>query len=108
MLPAVRRTLIGKFLMGTEAGCPTHYLQTLAPTLLVDCDIVRASTKWASRGQLSFKVTPIGQMARHVKDYTHLISALVRPDARLEALSFDATKKAATGPDLQNYEIIHF
>jgi chromosome partitioning protein len=49
------------------------YLQTLAPTLLVDGDIVRASTKWAGRGQLPFKVTPIGQMARHVKDFTHIV-----------------------------------
>ena len=70
------------------------YLQTLAPTLLVDGDIVRASTKWANRGNLPFKVTPIGQMARHVKDYTHIV---IDTEANP---SEDDFKEAAEGCDL--------
>ncbi len=53
------------------------YLQTLAPTLLVDGDIIRAATKWSQRGQeagLPFKVVPVGQIARHVRDYVHVVT----------------------------------
>jgi chromosome partitioning protein len=70
------------------------YFQALAPTLLVDGDIVRVSTKWASRGSLPFKVTPIGQIARHVKDYTHII---IDTEANP---SDDDFKEAAEGCDL--------
>jgi chromosome partitioning protein len=70
------------------------YFQMLAPTLLVDGDIVRASTKWASRGSLPFKVAPIGQIARHVKDYTHII---IDTEANP---SDDDFKEAAEGCDL--------
>jgi chromosome partitioning protein len=70
------------------------YFQTLAPTLLVDGDIVRASTKWAARGSLPFKVAPIGQIARHVKDYTHII---IDTEANP---SDDGFKEAAEGCDL--------
>jgi hypothetical protein len=41
------------------------YFQTFAPTLLVDGDIVRASTKWASRGSLPFKVAPRNLGSEH-------------------------------------------
>ena len=53
------------------------YLQTLAPTLLVDGDIIRAATKWSQRGNakgLPFKVVPVGQIARHIRDYTHVVT----------------------------------
>lgn len=53
------------------------YLQTLAPTLLVDGDIIRAASKWSQRGNaegLPFKVVPVGQMARHIRDYTHVVT----------------------------------
>lgn len=53
------------------------YLQTLAPTLLVDGDIIRAASKWSQRGNeqgLPFKVVPVGQMARHIRDYTHIVT----------------------------------
>jgi len=46
------------------------YLQTLAPTILADGDIVRASGKWALRSDgkgLPFTVVPIGQLAKHVR-----------------------------------------
>jgi chromosome partitioning protein len=52
------------------------YLQTLSPTILADGDIVRASSKWAQRGGdscLPFKVVPIGQLAKHVRQYEHVV-----------------------------------
>jgi len=73
------------------------YLQTLAPTLLVDGDAIRASTKWARRGTgagLPFMVTPVGQMARHVKDYTHIV---IDTEANP---SEDDFREAAEGCDL--------
>ena len=73
------------------------YLQMLAPTLLVDGDAIRASTKWAKRGGgngLPFMVTPIGQMARHVKNYAHIV---IDTEANP---SEDDFKEAAEGCDL--------
>jgi chromosome partitioning protein len=52
------------------------FMQTLAPTVFVDGDIVRASSKWAQRGAgigLPFKVVPIGRLAKHVRDFEHVI-----------------------------------
>lgn len=73
------------------------YLQNLAPTLLVDGDAIRASTKWSKRGDgngLPFTVTPVGHMARHVKDYTHIV---IDTEANP---SEDDFKEAAAGCDL--------
>jgi chromosome partitioning protein len=52
------------------------YLQTLAPTILADGDIVRASGKWALRSDgkgLPFTVVPIGQLAKHVRQYEYVV-----------------------------------
>jgi chromosome partitioning protein len=52
------------------------FMATLAPTILADGDIVRASSKWAQRGGetgLPFKVVPIGQLAKHVRQYEHVV-----------------------------------
>jgi len=52
------------------------YLQTLAPTILADGDIVRASSKWAARGGgkgLLFTVVPIGQLAMHSRQFEHIV-----------------------------------
>jgi chromosome partitioning protein len=50
------------------------YLQTLAPTILADGDIVRASTKWLQRGKgLPFTVVPVGQLAKHIRQYEHVV-----------------------------------
>lgn len=52
------------------------YMQTLGPTILADGDIVRASSKWAARSEgkgLSFTVVPIGQLAKHVRQYEHVV-----------------------------------
>ncbi len=52
------------------------YLQRLAPTLLVDGDGIRSATKWGQRGNgqgLPFKVTSAAQMAKHIRDYQHIV-----------------------------------
>jgi chromosome partitioning protein len=52
------------------------YFQTLAPTILADGDIVRASSKWAQRGNgtgLPFTVVPVGQLAKHVRQFEHVV-----------------------------------
>jgi chromosome partitioning protein len=52
------------------------YLQRLAPTLLVDGDGIRSATKWSQRGTghgLPFKVIPAAQMAKHLRDYEHVV-----------------------------------
>lgn len=52
------------------------YLQTLAPTLLVDGDAIRSATKWSQRSEgkgLPFKVISHAQMVNHIRNYTHVI-----------------------------------
>ncbi len=52
------------------------YLNTLAPTLLVDGDAIRSATKWNLRSEgkgLPFKVISHAQMVNHIRDYTHII-----------------------------------
>jgi chromosome partitioning protein len=51
------------------------FIQTLGPTILADGDIVRASGKWAARsnGGLPFTVVPIGQLAKHVRRFEHVV-----------------------------------
>ena len=52
------------------------FMQTQGPTILADGDIVRASSKWAARSDgkgLPFTVVPIGQLAKHVRQYEHVV-----------------------------------
>jgi len=73
------------------------YLQTLAPTLLVDGNIIRAATKWSQRGDghgLPFNVVSVRQMARHIRDYTHIVT-----DTEANP-SNDDFREAAEGCDL--------
>jgi chromosome partitioning protein len=52
------------------------YLQTLAPTLLVDGDAIRSATKWSQRGGgngLPFKVVSHAQMVNHIRSYQHVV-----------------------------------
>ena len=52
------------------------YLQTLAPTLLVDGDAIRSATKWSQRGGgngLPFKVVSHAQMVNHIRGYQHVV-----------------------------------
>jgi chromosome partitioning protein len=66
------------------------YLQTLAPTLLLDGDDTRNATAWSTRGKgFPFKVADEIQAARLARDFTHtVIDTGQRPkQADLKALS---------------------
>jgi chromosome partitioning protein len=59
------------------------YLQTLAPTLLVDNDPNRSAVGWASRseGGLPFQVVDINQSLKAARDYEHVVvDTKARPD----------------------------
>ena len=52
------------------------YLQSLAPTLLVDGDGIRSATKWSLRSGgkgLPFRVVSYAELAREAPKYTHII-----------------------------------
>ena len=50
------------------------YLQTLAPTLLLDGDDTRNATAWSQRGKgFPFKVADEVQAARFARDFTHTV-----------------------------------
>jgi chromosome partitioning protein len=50
------------------------YLQTLAPTLLLDGDDTRNATAWSQRGKgFPFKVADEVQAARYARDFTHTV-----------------------------------
>jgi len=70
------------------------YLQTKAPTLLVDGDLNRSALDWAARGFLPFKVVDEKQGVRFARDYEHIvIDTPARPDP-------DELKTVAEGCDL--------
>src|SRR3954452_16416969 len=59
------------------------YLQTLAPTLLVDNDPNRSAIGWASRsdGGLPFRVVDVNQMLKAGRDFEHVVlDTKARPD----------------------------
>ena len=49
------------------------YLQTNAPTMLVDGDPNRSATKWAKRGHFSFQVIDHRQGIRRASDFVHTV-----------------------------------
>lgn len=50
------------------------YLQTLAPTLLLDGDQTKDARAWSERGEgFPFKVAPIEQVAKLVRQFNHLV-----------------------------------
>jgi chromosome partitioning protein len=60
----------------TSAVHLAMYLQSLAPTLLVDGDAIRSATKWSKRGDgkgLPFKIVSHAQMVSHIRDYQHVV-----------------------------------
>ncbi len=71
------------------------YLQQRAPTLLIDGDLNRSVTGWASRGKPSFKVVDERQAAKYARDYEHIvIDTPARPNQ-------DDLKALADGCDLR-------
>lgn len=65
----------------TSAVHLAAYLQSKAPTLLIDGDPNRSATGWASRGALPFKVIDERQAARYARDFEHaVIDTEARPD----------------------------
>jgi chromosome partitioning protein len=71
------------------------YLNTLAPTLLLDGDQTKNATAWAQRGAgFPFRVAPIDQAAKLAREYAHIvIDTGQRPSA-------DDLQAAAEGCDL--------
>src|ERR1035441_5562401 len=66
------------------------YLQTLAPTLLLDGDATRNATEWAQRGPgLPYRIADIRSAMKLGKEFTHsVIDTGQRPsDADLRALT---------------------
>ncbi len=52
------------------------YLQSFAPTLLVDGDGIRSATKWSQRGTgqgLPFKVVGDKEMGKYIRDFEHTV-----------------------------------
>ena len=59
------------------------YLQTLAPTLLVDNDPNKSSTGWAARSEagLPFRVVDVNQSVKVSRDFEHIVfDTKARPD----------------------------
>lgn len=50
------------------------YLSTKAPTLLCDYDPNKSASAWSESGKLPFKVIDERQLARHARDYEHIVS----------------------------------
>src|SRR4051812_45260472 len=59
------------------------YFQARASTLLVDGDPNRSVTRWASHGNLSFKVVTESQAAMYARNHEHIIiDTKARPEER--------------------------
>lgn len=68
---ASRKGGVGKT---TTAFHLAAYLQTLAPTLLLDGDETRNATAWVRRGEgAAFKVADEVQAAKLARDFTHIV-----------------------------------
>ncbi|MBC9177826.1 ParA family protein [Pseudoroseomonas ludipueritiae] len=78
----------------TTAVHLAEYLQTLAPTLLIDGDPNRSSTAWAKRGGFAFEVVPVEAGAYKARSFTHVV---VDTEARPGSADFEAL---AQGCDL--------
>jgi chromosome partitioning protein len=65
----------------TTAVHLASFLQTTAPTLLIDGDPNRSASGWAKRGSLPFRVIDERQAARFARDYEHVvIDTQARPE----------------------------
>lgn len=82
---------VGKSTTALHLAC---YLQTQAPTLLIDGDANRSALGWAKRGDFDFKVVDEKQGVRFARDFEHIIiDTPARPDD-------DELKTIAEGCDL--------
>jgi chromosome partitioning protein len=70
------------------------YLQTLAPTLLIDGDPNRSATKWAKRGGFPFQIADEKEGAYQARKFQHIV---VDTEARPGSADFEAL---ARGCDL--------
>jgi chromosome partitioning protein len=66
------------------------YLQTKAPTLLVDGDLNRSALDWAARGSLPFKVVDEKQGVRFARDYDHIVIDLLILPSSPDAMALTA------------------
>lgn len=58
------------------------FLVQYAPTVLVDGDMIRSSTRWSERGELPFEVVGERQLGKAVREYEHVvIDTQARPEA---------------------------
>ncbi len=71
------------------------YLQTLAPTLLLDGDTTRNATAWSQRGNaFPYRVASVDQAAKLARDYAHIVIDLGQRPTDIDL------KAAAEGCDL--------
>jgi chromosome partitioning protein len=66
------------------------YLQTLAPTLLIDGDPNRSATKWAKRGGFPFQIADEKEGAYQARKFQHIV---VDTEARPGSADFEALAK---------------
>lgn len=66
------------------------YLQTLAPTLLIDGDPNRSATKWAKRGGFPFQMADEKEGAYQARNFQHVV---IDTEARLGSADFEALAK---------------
>jgi chromosome partitioning protein len=66
------------------------YLQTLAPTLMIDGDPNRSATKWAKRGGFPFQIADEKEGAYQARNFQHIV---VDTEARPGSADFEALAK---------------
>jgi chromosome partitioning protein len=66
------------------------YLQTLAPTLMIDGDPNRSATIWAKRGGFPFQIADEKEGAYQARNFQHIV---IDTEARLGSADFEALAK---------------
>jgi len=66
------------------------YLQSLAPTLLIDGDPNRSATSWAKRGEMPFTIADEKEGAYQARNFEHVV---VDTEARPGSADFEALAK---------------
>jgi chromosome partitioning protein len=65
----------------TSAVHLATYLSRLAPTVLVDGDLIRSASRWSRRGRLPFPVVGERQLGKAVREHEHVvIDTQARPE----------------------------